>query len=71
MYAKIKIFFEPRDIWVGLYWKRIEYSGGNIWDLYICLIPMLPINIYLAPKSLGEAGYTILQEIKRERRECR
>lgn len=37
----MKIYFEPRDLWVGIYWTR----DGTIMRLYICLLPMLPIRI--------------------------
>ena len=42
---KTRLLFEPRDLWVGLYWdyQRI----GRIWhcDFYICILPMLPVKI--------------------------
>jgi len=47
--SKVKIAFEPRDIWIGIYWNYIEPDFAVI-DLdnlyiYICIIPMLPICI--------------------------
>lgn len=38
-----KLKFEPRDMWVGLYWKRY----GMAIDLYFCLIPCVPFNVYI------------------------
>lgn len=38
---KIKAFFEPRDIWVGVFWDR-RPTGLHI---YICILPCLPILI--------------------------
>ena len=35
--------FEPQDLWVGLYWKRYPKAL----DLYFCLLPMLPLNVYV------------------------
>lgn len=45
-----KIYFEPRDIWVGVFWKHEPATQGwqwlKYWDIYICLIPCVPIRIY-------------------------
>lgn len=38
-----RIYFELRDIWVGVYWKR---GPVGEWDIYICLLPCLPIRIF-------------------------
>lgn len=43
MYRRTRLFFEPRDIWIGVYWKRYPKAL----DIYICLLPCLPINVYL------------------------
>lgn len=41
---KIQIKWEPRDLWVGLYWTR-ERNERNLWALYLCLVPCFPIVI--------------------------
>lgn len=40
----VRVSFEPRDIWFGLYWDVIEI-GPVCRDLYlyVCLIPLLPL----------------------------
>ncbi len=40
---KIRLIFEPRDLWVGLYWDR--RPGGL--HLYFCPFPMLVVLLVL------------------------
>lgn len=57
---RISIKFEPRDCWVGLFWRTqvsptwnraIEELGFSPWfrytELFVCVLPMLPIIIRL------------------------
>jgi hypothetical protein len=42
--------FEPRDLWVGVYWnvtgaQELPNPLKRRIDVYICLVPMLPIHI--------------------------
>ncbi len=41
----VTIEFEPRDLWVGVFWKRWIEAGQQRTRLYICLLPMLPIVV--------------------------
>lgn len=44
--------FEPRDLWVGVYWRRKQIHLGDPpvigkhdweWKVYVCLLPCFPI----------------------------
>lgn len=44
----MKIKFEPRDLWVGIYWKSEPWtyphcSTTRKITCYLCIIPMFPI----------------------------
>ena len=38
---KIQFQFEPRDLWVGLFWRQTEVAT----HFYICLLPTIPLHI--------------------------
>jgi hypothetical protein len=55
---KIGFQFEPRDLWVGVFWDRrwtIRPAPGEQYDtrhydsiwVYVCLVPMLPFRLAL------------------------
>lgn len=45
--------FEPRDLWVGLYW-HIESVFRLRWvHVYICVVPMFPLHFTF---RLGDKG---------------
>lgn len=37
-----ELHFEPRDLWIGVHWKRPDVSWRFAIDIYVCVIPMLP-----------------------------
>jgi hypothetical protein len=41
----IRLEWVPRDLWVGCFWKTTDYSWETQIDLWICLLPCLPIHI--------------------------
>ena len=42
--VSVSIVFEPRDLWVGIYWTP---SGYGKLLIYLCLIPCLPLRFHL------------------------
>lgn len=40
----VKLLWEPRDIWIGLYW---DWQSRSEWTAYLCVVPCLPIRIHL------------------------
>ena len=47
--VELRLLFEPRDCWVGLYWKHNVqgWDGGwwESWTFYLTLLPMLPLRL--------------------------
>lgn len=42
------LLWQPRDVWVGVYWKPRSGTGwGRAVDVYVCVLPCLPIKLML------------------------
>lgn len=39
--VKVNIQWEPRDLWVGLFWRRTELAL----HVYLCLVPCFPFHV--------------------------
>lgn len=52
-----KIIWEPRDLWLGLYWDvtRLGASFQAI-KLYLCIVPCLPLRVHYKRSYGGSFG---------------
>ncbi len=47
--SRVNVFFEPRDLWVGLYWNKeetyvfAEDKEYTTFKVYVCGVPTLPL----------------------------
>lgn len=48
--VKLELLFEPRDLWIGLYWDR----RPDELRLYFCLVPTLVVLVRLS-RNVGPA----------------
>lgn len=59
----LNVIFEPRDLWIGVYWNPVESLMGN-WialDVYVCIVPCLPVVLtWGVPKDRRTADWSDL-----------
>lgn len=42
--TQVWLHFEPRDIWIGVYWNQDDDFN----EVYVCILPMLPVRFLWA-----------------------
>lgn len=53
----VLVGFEPRDLWIGVYWNR-EKPGGfvvDVLDIYVCIVPTLVLRLNRSVTALDPA----------------
>lgn len=46
---RLAIIWEPRDLWIGVYWTPTEEPPGLF--IYLTLVPCLPLRLWIGPLS--------------------
>lgn len=44
---RVRLEFKAADAWIGAYWV----NHGGYWDVWLCLLPFLPIHFYSLEKA--------------------
>jgi hypothetical protein len=47
----IELLVEPRDLWVGAYWRLQSRRRDRRLRLYLCLLPCLPLRVTLVKRA--------------------
>lgn len=42
-----RLFVEPRDMWLGVFWKTKNLGNYRRFDVFICAVPCVPLKLSL------------------------
>jgi hypothetical protein len=48
---EIELLIEPRDLWIGAYWRLQSRRRDRRLRLYLCLLPCLPLVITVTTQA--------------------
>ena len=40
----VRLEFKPQDLWIGVFWKTTQKCHGSYVDLWVCILPMVPVH---------------------------
>jgi hypothetical protein len=55
--GRVAWLFEPRDIWIGVYWNSERHGGWRELTVWVCLLPMLPIRVLFWKRDSSPASF--------------
>lgn len=57
-WPSVAVKFEPRDLWIGVYWDLAESLMGNViaLDVYVCVVPCVPVVLTWGVPKASRAG---------------
>jgi hypothetical protein len=44
--------FKPADLWVGVFWRRDDWGVMRHIDVWLCLLPMLPLHVTVTYRAV-------------------
>lgn len=56
----LRVIWDPRDLWIGLYWDGTK----DDWRVYLCFLPCLPIRLHVQ-RSFGGIFPEALRDLRR------
>lgn len=60
--ASWSIEWKPQDLWVGAFWRKTKFDRHTGYDIWVCLIPCLPIHVWWYQRD----GWTSLEHLGKE-----
>jgi hypothetical protein len=62
----LQLEWKPQDLWIGAFWKR----DGNRFDLWVCILPCLPVHFSCWGVESSEGAQEVTSELIDEAVNC-
>lgn len=50
----IRLELKLADCWIGVFWKRTELLSYWKWDVWLCLLPCVPLHVWWLRAKWGK-----------------
>lgn len=72
---KAQLQWEPRDLWIGLFWRVNREMAPPFYTLhiYLCLVPLIPLHVTILRRTRQSESTTLQPELKvkaKHRQDC-